>query len=381
MADNYSTYTGVVHFKQYTPVLSHLFEMYDIDPSFPGNGVAYIGKEDMGYTLPYWEAFIENMTKWCQDELNLAVVVPDETPGAAIEVLVHTLVNYFNLQQPPDVRHLLADTAGVDYYDEVPLQWLFQLAQLLNDGHGLSSFEIEGAHWCSKPRLWEFGGYSQYYSPRVHYYKHSSQELYGGRIIDEALSSGNHNQAAREVVRAAESVINSIQNEEDRKKVTQHVVTQLRGEDPAIPAGQPASNDGGNAYENLPAAMTPQEQTERLANALAHISRDRYGQMPEMKADEAARQAMVDTIQLLQHGDLAYGVPPMQLVPIMPEQHHLDYDGSAWRDGKGNVAVRWNYDQPMPLVGEGTDLLNAFDDTYKRFQEARANAAKKMFGT
>ena len=64
-------------------------------------------------------------------------------------------------------RHSFEDTADLDA--------LFLIATRFDDGHHLTAIQFEGCWYCSKPRLFEFGGNGCYLSREVRVISSSSQ--------------------------------------------------------------------------------------------------------------------------------------------------------------------------------------------------------------
>lgn len=48
MANNYYEATGVLILDEVTPVITALFDAFNLDPDFPGNGQAYIASNPDG---------------------------------------------------------------------------------------------------------------------------------------------------------------------------------------------------------------------------------------------------------------------------------------------------------------------------------------------
>lgn len=150
MANNYYEATGVLVLDRVTPVIQALFGAFALDESHPGNGQAYIA-QIAETTNPQWPDVLDGLEDLATQ---LGIPMPDDE-GLSIPPLLELLAVHFRADEDEELgnlidRHSFEDTADLDA--------LFLIATRFDDGHHLTAIQFEGCWYCSKPRLFEFGG-------------------------------------------------------------------------------------------------------------------------------------------------------------------------------------------------------------------------------
>lgn len=179
MANNSTMGTGVLRLSVPTAVISALFKGYSLDAAYPGGGAVYIcsDSEAGGST---WEDVEESL----QELAETLGLVPAGGEPLHLKELVAKLSAHYG-KDASGVQHLLEP--GMD--ENASLSELFDLAQVLDDGHGLWALEMETAHYCSKPRLYEFGGYGLFLGKDVVVTSGSHTALQVGPKLDAAVNA------------------------------------------------------------------------------------------------------------------------------------------------------------------------------------------------
>jgi hypothetical protein len=389
MANNYEEMVGTMRVKAVTPVIRALFGCYNLDESYPGNGEVYIARGEFMDRAAIWESLREDL-KGLFSSLGLPfpAFADEEMGGVDVDVfgsnlaqIFTVLFKHFGTDQHPHALEHTNYMKSVDPYETPELKWLFELAALMDDGHGLESYQVDAAWYCSKPRLGEFGGWSEYQGP--HYFAFSSSTVAGtyGPSINQAIADGQYGAAVNQITQVTERMLTGFKDPTVQRRVALGVSQKLNTVYNPIPATQEASNEpmGAALYETTPVVMTEPEQYEHLANAMAHIANTWAGS-DKLSRHDIARGAIRDVLDMFEYGD-GNSVPPMQLVPI-PHPNGIDYTTAVWRDGVGSVPGIWNFHQPMNLIQPNQQSLSGtFDEIARRMEENRINAAKKMFGT
>ena len=112
---------------------------------------------------------------------------PTPIQSQSIPPLLELLAVHFGADEDEELgnlieRHSFEDTADLDA--------LFLIATRFDDGHHLTAIQFEGCWYCSKPRLFEFGGNGCYLSREVRVISSSSQALQLGANGGDQLLDG-----------------------------------------------------------------------------------------------------------------------------------------------------------------------------------------------
>ena len=185
MEQNYYNWTGVLNLKQVTGVIQALFGGADLDAAYPGNGQAYIAEMSEGSCLR-WDEIHEALVELAES-YELAV-----TEGAreCIKACAVLLAEHFGHSSEKVIEVL----DGQAFDDDRPeLTVLFELAQLFDDGHELTSIETEGAYHCSKPRLHNSAGMACHWEDVVVHRSSAARSrmavVWNGRSVKVALNA------------------------------------------------------------------------------------------------------------------------------------------------------------------------------------------------
>lgn len=216
MAHTTTTMTGTLALKEGTAVIKALFRPFDLDLKHPGNGVAYIAFQSDD-TCADWDTICENLEDLASD---LGVDVPDSEDGTGV---IQVLGKHFGASEE-------AVAAAIDEIDTdgyMSLEVCFTLASLFDDSHGLEGYQCETGWYCSKPRLFEFGGEGAFQSKNVHFTSSSSEALLLGQRVDKALVAGDIEAAAKHMTEAIEQLLRGIVDPEKRSTIQAIVAKAL----------------------------------------------------------------------------------------------------------------------------------------------------------
>lgn len=177
MANHTTEGTGVLQLTAATPVIHALFGTFALDPNHPEEGQAYIRKStDDGY--PTWEE-IEGGLQTLAESLALVQKGGDSLP---MKQLVTMLAAHYGKE-----ASVLDELLEPALDEDADLWTLFQIAQLLDDGHGLVSVEMVSAAYCSRPILGEFGGHGFYIGRGVRAWQSAADVTLVGQKLNEAV--------------------------------------------------------------------------------------------------------------------------------------------------------------------------------------------------
>ena len=222
MANNYFDATGTLVLDIVTPVIQALFGGFKLDAKYPGNGECYIANLSE-VNEPNWNDIRQALVALAQ-ERGLA---PTEGVHDDDDAWLRALCADFGDQDDKLAREI----AGFE--DSVWVGDVFEIAQKLDDGHGLKAVKLEGCCHCSKPRLFEFGGAGHFITNDCRVGVASGDAIEYGNALQAALDGGNLDNVAAVVLEQVHKVLGSLQNEETRNAVKQKLAAKL-----ATAAGQ-----------------------------------------------------------------------------------------------------------------------------------------------
>ena len=226
MANNYYDMTGVLVLDKVTPVIKALFGVFDLDENYPGNGQAYIANiaESSNCT---WDSVLENLQDLAQ-KLGLKLVDEEGESAETVEDILSVLAEHFNASQNEELEGLMEHCEFSDC--EADLDALFTIAKAFDDGHGLKAYKTEAAWYCSKPRLFEFGGCGVFNGSHVAVCGSSDQVVRLGETLEAALAAGDTD-AASEIVRLkVGNLLAGIYSEASRAQVRSKLIQMLSAE-------------------------------------------------------------------------------------------------------------------------------------------------------
>lgn len=233
MANNYYDATGVLILDKVTPVITALFGAFNLDESYPGNGTAYIARISESND-PQWDDIREGLVVLA-DTLGKPFPMDQET---TIEDCLRTLASHFQAEQDEALEHLIEHHS---FEDSADLAALFLIARCFDDGHGLKAIKFEAAWYCSKPRLFEFGGQGAYISEEILLFSGSSRAADLGEELHEALLTGNLDKAADKLAADVGNVLSGIADDAKREVLREKLALKLQ-EDNSASGGNSASN-------------------------------------------------------------------------------------------------------------------------------------------
>ena len=229
MANNYYDATGVLMLERVTPVITALFDGFNLDASYPGNGQTYIARISESND-PQWDDVLEALT-------DLATVldlpVPDEE-DPSMAMILEVLAPHFGADQNLELQNLIEHHR---FEDSADLDALLLIASCFNDGHNPAAIQFEGCWHCSKPRLFEFGGEGCFLSRELNVFSSSRQALDLGLDLHQALLADDLDKAAARIAKETQTLLAGISEESIRERLRRRVIEQLLGDPPSpVPA-------------------------------------------------------------------------------------------------------------------------------------------------
>ncbi len=232
MANNYYEGTGVLMLDRVTPVIKALFGGFALDENYPGDGQAYIAQIAETNDPQWSDVFggLEDLTA------QLGVPMPDddesEDEGSLIPQVIERLAEFFGSSKDEELANLIEHHK---FEDNADLDALLLIATCLDDGHHLSAIQFEGCWYCSKPRLFEFGGDGSYLSREVQVARASSQALQLGDQLRKAILAADAEEASAVIAMEAGSLLAGINDGQFRMNVRRRVAERL-AQAPALSA-------------------------------------------------------------------------------------------------------------------------------------------------
>ena len=208
MANNYYEATGVLVLDRVTPVIQALFGTFALDESHPGNGQAYIA-QIAETTNPQWPDVLDGLEGFATQ---LGIPMPDDE-GLSIPPLLELLAVHFGADEDDELanlieRHSFEGTADLDA--------LY-----------LTAIQFEGCWYCSKPRLFEFGGNGCYLSRAVRVISSSSQALQLGDQLRKAIVAADIEEASALLALETINLLAGVSDEPFRMNLRRRVAERL----------------------------------------------------------------------------------------------------------------------------------------------------------
>jgi hypothetical protein len=220
MANNYYDATGVLVLEQVTPVIKALFGAFNLDETYPGNGQAYIARMSESND-PLWDDVLEGLADLAV-ELGLIVLNQDSEPTT--ETLLRTMATYFKADQNEELETLIEHHS---FEGDADLDALFLIATCFDDGHHLAAIMFEACWYCSKPRLYEFGGEGCFLSREICLSTTSSQAMELGQPLRYALLAADIEEASRLIAQETGNRLSCINDESFRSRLRLRVAERL----------------------------------------------------------------------------------------------------------------------------------------------------------
>lgn len=220
MANNYYDATGVLVLDQVTQVITTLFGTMNLNPTYPGNGEVYFAII-AGETGAHWDNIRDDLIALAQ---SLGLSVPNDDSPAMADVL-GVVSGHFGADQDEELQRLIEHHR---FEDDVDLAALFLIATRLDDGHGLNEIRIEGCWYCSKARLFNFGGEGSFISREFSVFGTSGHALHLGNRIRQALLIQDLEYAANELLHETRRLLAGIGDETQRQQLQHRLAEMLR---------------------------------------------------------------------------------------------------------------------------------------------------------
>jgi len=209
MSNCYYDATGTLKLKEITPVIKALFGVFCVEKY--DDTTAYIKQESEGNSVNY-----DCMIGEISDEMEID---PSDTADAMLIAMAE------KLGKKDEVAALLGE-GQLDPNQDADITFLFNLAQIMDDGHGLTEIEMEGAWHGSKMRLGNFGGSGEYVGKRFVLYTSSSQAARTGQTISKLIAEANLAAVAEELRKQFEQVLSGISDDKARAEVRTFIINE-----------------------------------------------------------------------------------------------------------------------------------------------------------
>ncbi|MFP9230724.1 hypothetical protein [Pectobacterium cacticida] len=220
MANNYYEGTGVLMLDHVTPVIKALFSAFALDEHYPGNGRAYIAR--IAETNdPQWDDVLEGLVDLTA---TLGLDIPDQSDDSLLAGVLGQLAVHFGAEDDEGLESLIENHP---FEDRVDLDALLVIATCFDDGHHLTAIQFEGCWYCSKPRLFEFGGESCFLSREVRLFGSSTRVREFGSQLRQTILAKDIEEASAFIALESASLLAGINDEMFRKEVRHRVAQRL----------------------------------------------------------------------------------------------------------------------------------------------------------
>ncbi|EPE4132415.1 hypothetical protein R5030_23055 [Pseudomonas aeruginosa] len=219
MANNYYEGTGVLVLDRVTPVIKALFGVFALDENHPGNGQAYIA-QIAETNDPRWTDVLDGLEDLATQ---LGIPMPDDEE-LSIPPLLERLAAHFGADQDWELENLIEHH---NFEGSADLEALLLIAYYFDDGHHLTAIQFEGCWYCSKPRLFEFGGNGCYLSREVQVFRTSSQALQLGDQLRKTIVATDIEEASALLALEVVNLLAGINDEHFRLNVRHRIAERL----------------------------------------------------------------------------------------------------------------------------------------------------------
>lgn len=153
----------------------------------------------------------------------LGIPMPDDEE-LSIPPLLERLAAHFGADQDGELENLIEHH---HFEDSADLEALLLIATRFDDGHNLTAIQFEGCWYCSKPRLFEFGGNGCYLSREVQVFRTSSQALQLGDQLRNTILAADIEEASALIALEAANLLAGITDEQFRLNVRHRIAERL----------------------------------------------------------------------------------------------------------------------------------------------------------
>lgn len=214
MANNYYQGNGLIHLKMITPIIQALFGVFEVAQH--NEGSAYICKSESNIS---YMGVAE-----CVNDCILDGSVPFEGEEFVKQVFFALAEKLGKLDA---VKAYINPDAVFEPDEDAELEFLFGLAQILDDGHGIKSILFDGAWTCDRPRLGEFGGDGEYVGKAYSVGFGSFTTDHLGPTVNNALLDGDIELAASALTAHFNRVLDGIADASQRIDVAKRIMRKL----------------------------------------------------------------------------------------------------------------------------------------------------------
>ena len=204
MTQFYSDTAGTLVIDQLTPVIEALFSNYCLEtiPLETGEFVFGAKAEESSLT---WQGVNEGLLALTKA---LNIPVSEKDTGT----LIGLLAEHLEVEDSP----LLDGLVGREFEDSIQpeLGELFDLAQLLNDGHGLKAIKASTAYYSNKMLPGDFGGYGEYVGKHFSVWADSRSAADIGCNVEKALEAGDVDAATQVFGRVVQTLLSNLLDSE-----------------------------------------------------------------------------------------------------------------------------------------------------------------------
>lgn len=218
MADSYTTVTGLLTFAgkpRITPLVATLFNPFslseEVAPTKEPNA-RYVSVADEVNNI-WWDGMAEHLEGYC---LDMDIATSNEDTA---EILLNAIARHHGA----DVGQVIAN---IDYENQVDLIDLVRFCRVIPDGNNIDSIRLMAGYNCTRPHLFEFGGWVAVESPRFGIDIGTHSLLNYAETIDRALVNSEE-LAAATISEVMDILIDGIADDEVSNRVRARLVERL----------------------------------------------------------------------------------------------------------------------------------------------------------
>lgn len=207
--------SGVLRLKRITPVIRAFFGQVVVG-DVSANGDLIIAKK-ADADNPTWEPVFSAVVALANEK---GIVLRKHADGLMTDYLCG-LALHFGLHEEKFANML----DHIYFEDEFDIEGAFEIAVLFNDGHDLTSMEMEGCSGGSGEVVKRSSGYGSYMSKNINVSTASTDAIDLGRRLDLALGGANIDLAATWLTKEIDRLMQGIHDEIIRDLIWERIIS------------------------------------------------------------------------------------------------------------------------------------------------------------
>ncbi|WP_025139637.1 hypothetical protein [Achromobacter sp. DH1f] len=306
--------TCIFTVRRYTAVIHALFG--SMDSKLEAVHSEAPGCRAYAFYMTDTDCVCEADTVWAGlTSLRRTLAIPATVVEPTREDTIRALFTYFKQPDHSALRVLL-DQSDSGF---IPIDTLYRLAEVFQDGHGLYSLSIEQGFWADKADLGIYGGAAHHCGSHYSAQVDTNAILAVASGLQSHLAEGRMSQAAGAMAACVQQLVAGIRDEQQRAQVMDKLVADL------LSAPDPSASGAGNGHP---------ERLTTIVLSSAHVP-DREAPAPYLaSAGEPIRYGWLWKVperlpEVRQHLQLPEWMVPILAFADSVGAHRIEFDADG----------------------------------------------------